>query len=254
VKVAKSSGCALMRVGKWGGTKSTTMQVQPSATNTSSATNATAFRTCDTIKWRLGFDGWWCAGLILLWKQRLQKHKDEFGQHFKYMGDATPYLLGQEAYQDLISGAAPKFLEALGLDGLPVVQINTFQVPAPLKIVSTAASKDGRVLVKSVESTSDLFGLVAEDYDRFESDKGGNNLVCVEFASLCVEFAFLCVEFTFLCVEFTCASGVENSGNSFDDGLGKGGLHYLYFHPAGADWGPCKAHGKQNKARKYACR
>ena len=44
---------------------------------------------------------------------------------------------------------------------------------------------------------------------------------------------------------------MENSGNSFDDGLGKGGLHYLYFHPAGADWGPCKAHDKRNKARKY---
>jgi hypothetical protein len=27
--------------------------------------------------------------------------------------------------------------------------------------------------------------------------------------------------------------GVENSGNSFDDGLGEGGLYSLCFHPAG---------------------
>lgn len=114
-----------------------------------------------------------CAsGLLLLWKQKIQAYVQEFGQHLKYMGDATPYLLGQECFQDLISGSGVKSLESIGLDGLPIVEIRIFQVPAPLKIVSTSASKDGRVLVKSVQSTMDLFGVAPPNFDRFESDKG----------------------------------------------------------------------------------
>jgi hypothetical protein len=130
--------------------------------------------------------------------RKIQEYALEHGPHLKYMCDATPYNLGQEAFQDILSGGFPTYLDEIGLDGIPVVLLTIFEMPAPLKIISTAASKDGRVLSKSVKSTFNLYNVKASDFDRFESDKG-----------------------------------VENSGNDFENGLGKGGVYALCFHHEG---------------------
>ena len=70
-------------------------------------------------------------------------------------------------------GGPVKYRIELGLDGLRVVQLTKFRLPAraPLVVVSTSASKDGRILAPIVLSAFDVLGLQLSHCDRFESDK-----------------------------------------------------------------------------------
>ena len=70
-----------------------------------------------------------------------------------------------------VLGGSVKYRREFGLDGLRVVQLAKFRLPAPLVVVSTSAFKDGRILALTVQSTFDLLGLQLSHCDRFESDK-----------------------------------------------------------------------------------
>lgn len=150
-------------------------------------------------RWQVGRDRQYnYAGLIILVGSKLHEFVNTHGRHLKYACDATPYNLGQEAFQGIFAGGSPLYLDTIALDGLPIVELTLFRYPAPLTIVSTAASKDGRILANTVESHFEVFDIETPDCDRLESDKG-----------------------------------CENSGNDFDFGLGESGLYALLFHPSG---------------------
>ena len=121
----------------------------------------------------------------------------------------------------------------MGLDGLPIVLVTQFRDPAPTKIISASASKDGKMLAKTVRSTYKFLKLEIENTSR-------SSHITLCNANLAQ-----------LNCRFESDKGCENSGNNFDTGLGETGLYNTLFHPIGADWGDCQAHDKHNQAKRF---
>ena len=107
--------------------------------------------------------------------------------------------------------------------------VTKFRDPAPTKIISTSASKDGKMLAETDRSTYKFLKLKVEDTSRSSHNALPN------------------ANLTQLDCRFESDKGCENSGNNFDTGLGETGLYRSLFHPVGADWGDCQAHDTQIK-------
>jgi hypothetical protein len=118
-------------------------------------------------RWQVGRDRIYnYVGQVILLSRRLQSYASNPNAHLHYMCDATPYNLGQELFQELFSGAEVEYMDDLGLDGLAIVLVTKFRDPAPTKIISTSASKDGKMLAETVRSTYKFFKLKLEDTSR----------------------------------------------------------------------------------------